>query len=144
MYLHNFNAFCVGLFFFPVNLPLCSFEPVRHLTAFCSWPCRALWEICPAGSLPWCIDIWQAHTCRRNRLKVRACRRRWGSGGGCKHDTKTRATQINAVCLLWLFWPQCLAATAFPVLYVAADVWKPAIVSFLLGRDEGMAVSEGV
>lgn len=27
------------------------------ITALCSWPCRALWAICPAGSLPWSTGI---------------------------------------------------------------------------------------
>lgn len=49
------------------------------ITLFWSWPCRALWEICPAESLHWSIATWRARTCRRSHLKVGACS---GRGGG--------------------------------------------------------------
>jgi len=41
------------------------------ITAFLSRPCRALWEICPAGSLLWSTGTWRARMCRRSLLKVR-------------------------------------------------------------------------
>lgn len=94
-------------FFFSVR----SLEPVHHLIAFCSWTCRGLWETCPAGSLPWFIDIWQGHMCKRNRLKVRACWRKRGSGGGLQtwHPAqRSEHCRFNAACLPWLFWPQRL------------------------------------
>lgn len=60
---------------------ICWFVPVvLHLSEIIgvswSWPCRALWEICPAESLHWSIGTWRARTCRRSLPKVRPCCRR--------------------------------------------------------------------
>lgn len=106
------------------------------ITVFCSWSCRALWEICPVGSLPWCTGTWRAHMCRRSLLKVRVCWR-CRSRGEYKHVRYSNTNvQINAECVLRLNVMLLIYLTTCVVSVSLLQIKRCLVISFIMFSEE--------